>query len=148
MINRYSHALVVSHYEARGLTEFSNPYQSWFSRSKVRRRTHKEGRLSGARSFGTNTGSPIRLVDSPRVPSLVSSEGTVKSHRRTPSIVTEIYAPGHVDSSSVDPIGSIDGLTSNSNEAPREHETQASISLVAPWMNAEKCRSDDVSVSI
>ena len=126
MSNRYSHARVVSHYEAHGLTVFPSPY---VQKPGVQRRTRQSVSPVGIDSSSANTSSPVRSTSSQRIPSLVLSEDSNRSLRATSSIITELFAPEHSMSPLFGPLASVESLTSSRSEidTPR-----TSVSLARP----------------
>lgn len=98
MPNKYSHALVLSHYESRGLISFphrhkprpTNTEPSHFERKK---KSHPSTSAAKVPSSPPRTPLPP-LPPSPCLPTTQDEDSVPStSHRSTPSIVTEIYAP-------------------------------------------------------
>lgn len=91
MPNKYSHALVLSNYESRGLIKFPHsPPSSYVAPLPV------EARLR----VGSRSQTPVTdgraLVDQSRSITPLEPTAAIESpqtHRPTPSIITEIYAP-------------------------------------------------------
>lgn len=102
MPNKYSHALVLSHYESRGLISFpdrpkprptnTEPSHSERKRKK-KKKAHPSSRAAGVPS--SPPGTPLPPLPPSPCPPTTRDEDVVpsSSHRSTPSIVTEIYAP-------------------------------------------------------
>lgn len=97
MPNKYSHAQVVSHYESRGLISF--PHRST-PRPANTEPSHSERKARPSASAVKGPSSPPRTplpplpLPSPCPPTAHDGESvTSSSHRPTPSVITEIYAP-------------------------------------------------------
>lgn len=133
MSNRYSYAHVLSHYEARGLTAFTNPY---LPKPRVRRRTRKTAPPLGIYSFSASTSPSARSASSQEVPSLVSSGDSGGSLRTTPSIITEIFAPEHSLPPLFEPLDSVVSLASSGSLGV--YTPRTSVSLVGPLVSPEK----------
>lgn len=89
MANKYSHALVLSHYESRGLINFPNTPSSTFV---VPLLSHSKASNACRADSGS---SPVRTSRSstPQAPARTSDKYFPSPHRSTASVVTEIYAP-------------------------------------------------------
>lgn len=100
MPNKYSHALVLSHYQSRGLIKFpQTPPSPYVAPLPVESRL----RVKPKSQEPATDGPPS--VDESR-PTPVEPAVTVKPaplHRPTPSIVTEIYAPERTSTPPQDP---------------------------------------------
>lgn len=106
MPNKYSHALVLSHYESRGLISFPDrhkprPTNTEPSHSEREKKEKKEEKKKvhpssfAARVPSTPLRAPLPPAPPSPCPPTTRDEDAVpsSSHRSTPSIVTEIYVP-------------------------------------------------------
>ncbi len=96
MPNKYSHALVLSHYESRGLISFPSRYQP---QPVIDEALDPEPTLHLHSSHLGRPSSPPRtpLPPLPPLPPITHHDeeapSSPSSHRSTPSTITEIYAP-------------------------------------------------------
>lgn len=119
MPNKYSHALVLSHYEACGLISFpdrdkprpTNPEPSHSERkTKTKKKAHPSS--SAARVPSSPPRTPLPPLPPSPCPSTAHGGHSVpsSSHRSTPSIITEIYAPDQPSLASQHPVTLQSGL--------------------------------------
>lgn len=146
MSNKHSHAVVLSYYEACGLTTFHNPYSSWSSKPKGKRQAREATRPIGIYSFDSGTSPPAQPEASVEVPPAIAGKNEIKRHRATSSVVTEIFAPEHPDSPSRESDASVE--SSKYSESSERCTPRTSMSLYGPLASPGTSRQSSASVNI